>query len=150
MSLPAVLVAAIALSDGPGTGLAFGFAAGLVADLGSAHPAGVLALCWLGIGLVCGVGAAAHTTVRRDAFVAAVVCGCGAFLVTVALSALGADGASVGAAVRGVIPAALGDGLLASVVVPVVRLFLRADALRAPQRVLVLSASSASSASSTR
>ncbi len=37
-----------------GAGMAFGFAAGLIADLGSAHPAGVLALCWLGVGLVCG------------------------------------------------------------------------------------------------
>ena len=31
--------------------MSFGFAAGLVADLGSAHPAGVLALCWLGVGV---------------------------------------------------------------------------------------------------
>ena len=51
VSLPAVLVAAVALVDGPATGISFGFAAGLMADLGSRHPAGVLALCWLGVGL---------------------------------------------------------------------------------------------------
>ena len=47
VSLPALLVAAVALVDGPGVGMAFGFAAGLLADLGSEHPAGVLALCWM-------------------------------------------------------------------------------------------------------
>ena len=52
VSLPAVLVAAVALVDGPATGMSLGFAAGLVADLGSHHPAGVLALCWLGVGLL--------------------------------------------------------------------------------------------------
>jgi hypothetical protein len=44
VSLPAVLVAAVALVDGPATGMSFGFTVGLFADLGSSHPAGVLAL----------------------------------------------------------------------------------------------------------
>src|ERR1700709_2482824 len=66
VSLPLVLVAAVGLVDGPATGLGFGFAAGLVADLGSAHPAGVFALVWMGVGLLCGL-VADRQSLRRDA-----------------------------------------------------------------------------------
>lgn len=137
-SLPALLVAAIALVDGPGAGLAFGFAAGLIADLGSEHPAGVLALCWLGIGLACGRCASSHASVRRDAALAAVVCGLGSIAATLLLALVSADGASAGLAVRDAVPATLLDALLALAVVPLVRVFLRSETLRAPRPVLVL------------
>jgi rod shape-determining protein MreD len=137
-SLPALLVAAIAVVDGPGAGIAFGFAAGLITDLGSEHPAGVLALCWLAVGLVCGLLNAPNARIRHDVAVTTVVCGVASIVSTLALVMLGADGADVTDAVRYAIPATLLDGLLALAVVPLVRLFLRTDRLRAPRPVLVL------------
>ncbi|HEY2298956.1 MAG TPA: rod shape-determining protein MreD [Jatrophihabitans sp.] len=137
-SLPALLVAAIALADGPGAGIAFGFSAGLITDLGSEHPAGLLALCWMGIGLLCGRLNAPNARARHDIVIAALVCGLSTVVTTVLLVLVGADGASVTDAVRYAIPAVLIDGLLALVLVPLVRLFLHSDRLRAPRPVLVL------------
>jgi rod shape-determining protein MreD len=137
VSLPAVLVAAVALVDGPGSGMAFGFTAGLLADLGSTHPAGVLALCWLGIGLVCG-RAADRFSVRRDAAMAAAVCALAGLAATVLFAIVNSGGASVADGFVRVIPSGLGDALLALAVVPIVRMFLRSDVLRAPQPVLEL------------
>lgn len=137
-SLPAVLVAAVALVDGPGTGLAFGFAAGLVADLGSNHPAGVLALCWMGVGLACGLARSVHATARRDAAVAASVCMLAAAGAGLLLSLVHADGASVAGAFGYAVPAGLVDALLALGVVPAARLLLRQQTLRAPGPVLLL------------
>ena len=74
VSLPAVLVAAVALVDGPATGMSFGFAAGLIADLGSHHPAGVLALCWLGVGPAVRDAGRPAAALRRDALIAGVAC----------------------------------------------------------------------------
>jgi rod shape-determining protein MreD len=139
-SLPALLVAAIALVDGPGSGLAFGFAAGLIADLGSEHPAGILALSWLGLGLLCGLCRYPHASVRRDALLAAVAAGATSVVSGVLLTIVGADGASLSLSLRDAIPATLLDALLALAVVPLVRLFLRSEALRAPRPVLVLGA----------
>jgi rod shape-determining protein MreD len=136
ISLPAVLIAATALVDGPGSGIAFGFSAGLLADLASRHPAGVFALCWMTIGLLCGL-AADRATPRRDAAIAALVCALVAAAGTLLLVTLHADGATAAGAVRRVIPTALGDALLALAVVPVVRRVLRTDSLRAAQPVLV-------------
>ncbi|MCW2497395.1 rod shape-determining protein MreD [Jatrophihabitans sp.] len=137
VSLPAVLVAAVALSDGAGTGMAYGFAAGLITDLGSTHPAGVLALCWMAVGLICGLAADRHS-VRRDALLAAVICALGAAAATVVLAVLGRSGASFGDAVRYLVPTLIGDAVLALVLVPVVRVFLRSDALAAPRPPAVL------------
>lgn len=137
-SVPALLVAAVALVEGPGTGVAFGFAAGLITDLGSQHPAGVLALCWLGIGLVCGRLRARNARVRHDVAIAALVCGLATVASTLFLALVGADGATLADAFRYALPAVLLDGLLALFVVPLVRLFLRTDRLRAPRPVLVL------------
>lgn len=138
VSLPALLVAAIALVDGPGAGLSFGFAAGLIADLGSEHPAGVLALCWLGIGLVCGVCASRQASLRRDAAFAALVCGLAGIVASVLLAIVDADSSDIALALRDAIPTTLFDALLGLAVVPLVRVFLRTDALRAPRPVLVL------------
>jgi cell shape-determining protein MreD len=137
-SLPAVLVAAIALVDGPGAGMAFGFAAGLITDLSSEHPAGLLAACWLGIGLLCGRLNAPNARMRHDVLVAAIVCGLATAASGVLLVVLGADGATLADAVRGVLPAIVLDGVLALLVVPLTRLFLRSDRLRAPRPVLIL------------
>jgi cell shape-determining protein MreD len=137
-SLPALLVAAIALVDGPGTGLAFGFVAGLVADLGSNHPAGVLALCWLGVGVACGALSSSLASVRRDAVIAALACGSAALVSQALIAVFARNGQGVIEAVRLVIPATLLDALLALAVVPLVRVFLHSEALRAPRPVLLL------------
>jgi cell shape-determining protein MreD len=133
VSLPAVLVAAIALVDGPATGMSFGFAAGLAADLGSAHPAGVLALCWLGIGLACGM-LADRCSLRRDAVVAGLVGGLGGAAAAVLLIVVHAGGRLADAALY-TVPGVLGDVLLALLIVPLVRRMLAAESLRAPHPV---------------
>lgn len=135
VSLPAVLVAAVALRDGPGTGVAFGFATGLVADLASTHPAGVLALCWLGVGLVCGLvagPAAGRRPIRRDAAVAALVCALASLGAALLLTVVHADGTGPVTGLVWVIPAGLGDALLALAVVPLTRVLLRSERLRPP------------------
>ncbi|MCU1658063.1 MAG: hypothetical protein JWO57_2719 [Pseudonocardiales bacterium] len=134
VSLPAVLVAAVALVDGPGVGMSFGFTLGLVADLGSNHPAGVLALSWLGLGIVAG-SAAGRRSVRGDAATAAVLCTAASVVAALLLALVHAGGVSAWLAVRDSIPAGLGDALLALAIVPLVRAFLHGDALRAPQAV---------------
>lgn len=133
VSLPAVLVAAIALVDGPAPGMSFGFAAGLVADLGSRHPAGILALSWLLVGLACGA-IGARPRVRRDAVTAGIVAGLatalsGVFLVIVH------DGEQLRQVITGTLPVICIDALLAVPVVALVRAMLRTDALRAPHPV---------------
>jgi len=133
-SLPAVLVAAIALVDGPAAGMSFGFTLGLLADLGSRHPAGILALCWLGLGLVAG-SAAGRRSVRADATVAAVLCTVAALAASALLLAVHADGVTAGETARTIIPAGLVDALLALPVVALVRRALHTDALTAPHPV---------------
>lgn len=157
VSLPALLVAAVALVDGAGVGLAFGFAAGLVADLGAEHPAGLLGLCWLVVGTVCGLCASDHASVRRDAALAGLVCGlagAAALLVLAVVPAAGGRGAVrsgvlgsgvlgsgvLASTARDVVLAVLGNALLALGVVPLVRFFLHSAALRLPRPVLVLGA----------
>jgi rod shape-determining protein MreD len=139
ISLPALVVAAVALVDGPGTGLTLGFAMGLVADLSSVHPAGVLALSWLVVGMVCGLGADG-TSVRLDAAIAAGVCAVVGAGTTLALVVLNSSGASLGDVVHHFIPTVLGDALLALVVVPLARSALSSPTLRAlrPAPPLVL------------
>lgn len=143
VSLPALLVAAVALVDGPGVGLAFGFATGLVADLSSDHPAGVLALAWLVLGLVCG-RLAPLPEVRRarrtDALIAAGVTTAVTVGAQLVLLLLGADGITLADIVRLAVPALLLDAVLGLAVVAIVRPFLRSEVLRAPRPVLLLGA----------
>jgi cell shape-determining protein MreD len=134
VSLPAVLVCAVALVDGAGAGLAFGFVVGLLADLGSAHPAGVLALCWMGAGLACGTVSIWHS-VPRAALLTGVVCGGSAVAASAMLALARSSGASLTGALADALPAALGDAILALVLIPVVRRFLRSESLRAPHPV---------------
>jgi rod shape-determining protein MreD len=140
VSLPAVLVAAVALASGPSTGIAFGFTAGLFADLGSEHPAGVLALGWLGVGVLCGVLGGRISRLRETAPACGIVCGLTSGVVSLLLTALGSSGATVWLSARDTVPAALGDGLLALWVVPAVRVMLRTEALRAQRAILSRSA----------
>ncbi len=142
VSLPAVLVCAVALVEGPGTGIAFGFSAGLVADLASTHPAGVLALTWLAMALLVGaVGSRAVRPMRRrrsvftDALWVGFGCGVGAVLTTVVLLVVHADGAIAYDLVLA-LPSATFDAVLALFVVPVVRSFLSSNALRVPRPVM--------------
>lgn len=131
VSLPAVLIAGVALLDGPAAGISLGFALGLIADLGSRHPAGILALTWLGLGLVAGQ-LAGRRSVRADALVGAALCTVAAIGTAVLLAVVHADGATVLAGVRTAIPVFLGDALLALAVFALLRKLLRAEALRPP------------------
>lgn len=133
VSLPAVLVAAVALVDGPATGMSFGFAAGLAADLGSRHPAGVLALCWLGVGLLGGM-LAGRRSLLKDALAAGVVCGLAGSVGTLLL-ALVNRGATAADAARDLIPTAIASALLSVVIIALVRRMLHTDSLRAPHPV---------------
>jgi rod shape-determining protein MreD len=133
VSLPAVLVAAVALVDGPASGMSFGFATGLIADLGSQHPAGVLAICWLGVGVVCGA-LADRRSLGRDALVVGIVCALAAVTATVLLVVVRSAG-SIADAVKYAAPTGLGDAVLAIAVVALVRRMLRTDRLRAPHAV---------------
>lgn len=132
--LPAVLVAAVALVDGPGAGMSLGFAAGLIADLGSDHPAGVLALGWLGLGLLAGVLGERRRLVA-DVLTITLTCAAAAGVTSLLLVAVHADGAAVGFALRTLPAAALVAGLLAVPVLPLVRAALRSPTLRPPHPV---------------
>lgn len=133
VSLPAVAVAAVAFVDGPATGMSFGFVAGLLADLGSAHPAGVLALCWLGVGLLCGRVADQHS-LRHDAISAGVICALAGSASVVMLAALHRGG-SLTAALTGFLPTVIGDSVLAFAVLALIRTMLGTDTLRRPHAV---------------
>jgi len=133
VSLPAVAVAAVAFVDGPATGMSFGFAIGLIADLGSSHPAGVFALCWLGVGLFCGRVVDRHS-LRHDAVAAGLICGVTSSIATLILAVVHGRG-SFSSAFFGLIPAIVGDIVLAFAVVWTVRRMLDSDSLRKPNAV---------------
>lgn len=133
ISLPAVLVAVVALVDGPATGMAFGFAVGLVADLGSPHPAGILALTWMGLGLLCGL-VADRRRGRRDAVTAGLAAAVASSVATVLLVVVHA-GDTLGSAVTQLPLTAVGDVVLALLLFWPVRRMLRTDSLRAPAPV---------------
>ena len=134
VSLPAVLVAVVALHDGPAAGMSFGFVAGLVADLSSRHPVGVLALCWMGLGLVAGMGAM-RRSVRGDAAMAALLAALAGLAASAMLIVTHADGVTARSVALGIVPAVLGNAIVALLIVPPVRRFLRTDTLRAPHPV---------------
>ncbi|GAB2478365.1 hypothetical protein GCM10027265_31740 [Jatrophihabitans fulvus] len=133
VSLPAVLVAAVGLADGPGAGMSVGFAAGLTADLASRHPAGVLTLCWLGLGLGCGM-LATGGRVLRDVAVAAALCGVSGAATTLVLTVVGRGGTLRETYVE-LLPAVAASAVLALAIVPFVRRLLDTEHLRAPHPV---------------
>ncbi len=55
VNLALLIVVGVAVLSGPSTGIALGFGAGLLADLTSHHPVGLLAATWLGAGIVAGI-----------------------------------------------------------------------------------------------
>jgi cell shape-determining protein MreD len=130
LSLPAVLVAAVALESGGGTGMVLGFGAGLIADLGSAHTAGLLALCWMGVGVGCGRVADTRRAAAGQIVLAAGAGTVAGALTTLALTVVGEPGGTALAAARGLLPSLLGEFVLAALVIPLTRRFLRTDALR--------------------
>lgn len=80
-----VLVVCVALVDGPNTGVAFGFAAGLALDLLSQHPLGVLALVLAVVGYVVGSG---RDRLGDSFWVPVLITGCAAAVTPIAVGAL--------------------------------------------------------------
>ena len=122
---------------GPGAGIGLGFSTGLLADLGSDHPAGVQALCLLGAGLVAGKlgGLAVQRGYRTRgmAALAALVATGGCAAAGLLLAILGSHAATLRATVLSLPPVGLTDALLGLLLVPVVRRVLRAQGVRAPR-----------------
>lgn len=137
VSLPALLVIVVGIYAGPGVGVGLGFATGLLADLGSQHPAGVQALCWLGAGLAAGVVGGLATErgygTRGVAALAALLAAVTSAASTVLLAVLGSHAAGFELAVQYLIPVGLADALLGLAVAPAVRRMLRAQGVRAPR-----------------
>ena len=130
VSLPAVLVASVAIVSGPSTGIALGFSAGLLADLASEHPAGVLALCWLGLGLVCGLAGDGIRTNRALAALAGALAAGFTLAAALLLAILGSYGTTVIDTIRQSGPTVCIDMIIALACVPVVRSMLHSPALR--------------------
>jgi cell shape-determining protein MreD len=132
VSLPAVMIAAVALHDGASAGMCLGFATGLLADLGSAHPAGLLALAWLGVGLCCGRAADPRRGGLSRALLTGAACGASASVTSLAMMLVRSPRAGFGwswaAEVGG---AAALDAALALAVLPIVGAFLDSAALNA-------------------
>ncbi|MCW2522507.1 MAG: rod shape-determining protein MreD [Frankiales bacterium] len=135
VSLPALMVIVVAIYAGPGVGLALGFSTGLIADLGSDHPAGVQALCWMAAGLVAGMlgGLAVERGygTRGVAALAALIGAVTACSVGLLLALLGSHAATIGLALSAVIPVGLTEALLGLALVPAVRALLRSQGIRA-------------------
>ena len=161
-SLPLVVIASIALLTGPSTGITLGFAGGLLADLGSAHPVGVLALTWLAVGTSAGVvggmvtmlpgaGASARrqgrsrsrgrsrrrsaSRTREQALFVGLLAGAGAIGTALLLTLINSGTEQLGTALVQSVPAAVLDAILACAVIPVVAAALRSRSLRAPAAV---------------
>jgi hypothetical protein len=139
VSLPALMVIVVGIYAGPGIGLGLGFGIGLLADLGSDHPAGVLALCWMAAGCFAGVvgGLAIERgyQTRGVAGLAAVTAAATSWAVGMLLAILGSHGATVALAFRDLIPVGLVDALLGLIAVPVVRALLRSQGVHSPRPV---------------
>ncbi len=144
VSLPVVLVACVALLTGPSTGIALGFGSGLLVDLASNHPVGVLALSWLGLGLVAGVlggmvtpsrtlipAPARRPESRRDQALLVGVLGVGVSVVTASLLALLDDGAEPWTTqLLRSLPGGALDAILALAVLPLAAAALASPTLR--------------------
>lgn len=131
LSLPALLVTCVALSNGPAAGMSFGFGIGLLADLASSHPAGVLALAWTLLGLTAGtvanrLAAPGHRTATA---VAAGLTTGATILASVLLTAVGLPGQAA-EALRYAPAILVGHAFLGWFLTPVVSTFLHSAALR--------------------
>lgn len=152
VSLALVVVLSVALLSGPGTGIALGFGAGLLADLSSSHAVGTLALTWMVGGLLAGrasgvvaPGASvlpANRRIRRridrrrialrlrQGVVVGVLGGAVAAATTVLEQAVGAPVDALSTALVRCLPAMIGDALLALLVLPLVGRVLASAPLR--------------------
>jgi rod shape-determining protein MreD len=130
ISLPAVFVAAVGIEAGASAGMSIGFSAGLLADLGSQHPAGVLAIAWLLLGTISGLFAGPRRRVRGAIAVVALASAVTSLLVAVALDLIGSPPSSLASDVLHTGPTFIGDVILAGLVVLPMRAVLRA--LRVP------------------
>jgi cell shape-determining protein MreD len=113
-------------------GLSVGFSAGLLADLGSRHPAGVLALAWLLLGGCCGLVAQPRRRPFRSMVIVTLASGLCGLVTFVALNLLDAPAGSVRAGIALSAPSTIGDAVLALVMVAAVRTVLRALRVRTP------------------
>jgi cell shape-determining protein MreD len=134
VSLPAVLVAVVGTQAGASAGMSMGFSAGLLADLSSRHPAGVLALCWLALGLGCGLLSAPRRRLRWMLLAVAVACALTALVATSALAVLGSVSADLGTALVRTPLTALVDAALAFLIIWPTRAVLRAHGSPDPVR----------------
>lgn len=160
VSLALVVVLSAALLSGPGTGIAFGFGAGLLADLASSHAVGTLALTWMVGGLLAGRASGVvapgafdlsinrrqrridrrRIAVRlRQGVVVGVLGGAVAAATTVLERAGGAPVDALPTALARCLPAMIGDALLALLVLPLGCRVLASAALR-PRTAARLSA----------
>jgi cell shape-determining protein MreD len=137
VSLPAVLVATVALQAGVSAGMSLGFSLGLLADLGSEHPAGVLALCWLALGIGCGLLADSGLRMRVSVLIVALATGSAGILAVAVLDGLGYSVQGLGSAAVLILPTIVVDGVLALLVFAPVRAVLRSDGVRMPRSVPV-------------
>jgi rod shape-determining protein MreD len=132
ISLPAVSVACVALVSGPGTGISLGFSMGLLADLGSNHPAGLLAFLWLAVGIAAGLLGSELHRLREGAIAAGLMAALASVTAVLLLLLLHQPDATLWQVLWRSIPTALGDSALALLILPVVRVSLSSDALRRP------------------
>lgn len=118
-NLVLVLVVGIALAGGASAGMAAGFGAGVLVDLLSAHPVGVLALCFGSVGFLVGL---LDTSSERSVFwpvAVTAVAATGTSLAYAAIMSLLRSGST--SLTLGVLPVTvLYDVLLTPFVVPVV------------------------------
>jgi cell shape-determining protein MreD len=111
--------------------MSVGFSAGLLADLASPHPAGVLALAWLLLGLGTGLAADPRRRLAVSIAFAGVAAGVVGLLVVVVLVAVGSPSSPLGTVVPLALPSALGDLVVAALVLPLTRAITRAVPLPA-------------------
>jgi rod shape-determining protein MreD len=117
-SLVLVLVVAVGLAGGASAGLATGFAAGLLTDLLSAHPVGLLALCFALAGFVAGL---LETDVERTVLLPMVVVGVATLAVGLTyLAVLDLLGRQPAEGIGGLPGTVLYDVMLTPFVVPLV------------------------------
>ena len=117
-NLVLVLVVAVGLTGGASAGLATGFAAGLLTDLLSAHPAGLLALCFALAGFVAGL---LEADVERTVLLPMVVVAAATLAVGLTyLAVLGLLGRQSADGVAALLGTAAYDVMLTPFVVPLV------------------------------
>lgn len=116
-----VLVVAFALVEGPGSGMATGFVTGLLADLGSDHELGRLALAYVVVGYLAGTATGEPDRSVLQPFAVVAVCATAALLVFSAEGVLlGDPRVTVSAFGRSLVSAVPYSVALTPIVIPLV------------------------------